>query len=82
MRRYEATARRFLAQRAGGVDLTDLTAAEVSRVPAGTGWHDTGVPPRRSTDRIRSLLDSCGPVDPGRDPELIAIMVDRLEPVI
>ena len=64
VRRYQATARRFLPQRAGGVDLNDLTAAEVSRVPAGTGWHDTGVPPRLSTDRIRSLLDSCDPVDP------------------
>ena len=55
VRRYQATARRFLPQRAGGVDLNDLTAAEVSRVPAGTGWHDTGVPPRLSTDRTRSL---------------------------
>ena len=70
------------SQRAGGVDLNDLTAAEVSRVPAGTGWHDIGVPPRLSTDRIRSLLDSCDPVDPGRDPELFAITADPLEPVI
>ena len=82
VRRYQATARRFLAQRAGGVDLNDLTAAEVSRVAAGVGWHDTDVPPRLSTDRIRSLLDSCDPVDPGRDPELFAITADRLEPVI
>jgi hypothetical protein len=52
------------------------------RVPAGTGWHDSGVPPRLSTDTIRSLLDSCDPVDPGRDPELLAIAADRLEPVI
>ena len=38
VRRYQATARRFLSQRAGGVDLNDLTAAEVSAfllAPAG-----------------------------------------------
>jgi hypothetical protein len=35
VRRYQATARRFLPQRAGGVDLNDLTAAEVSR----SCWH-------------------------------------------
>jgi hypothetical protein len=81
VRRYQATARRFLAQRAGGVDLNDLTAAEVSRVPAGTGWHDSGVPPRLSTDTIRSQLDSRDPVDP-ESGSGFAITADRLEPVI
>ena len=51
-------------------------------VPPVTGWHDTGAAPPLSPDTTRSLLDSCDPVDPGRDPELLAIADDRLEPVI
>ena len=79
VRRYQATARRFLAQRAGGVDLNDLTAAEVSRVPAGM------TPASRRGCRLTES-GLCWTVatrsTPGRDPELFAITADRLEPVI
>ena len=61
VRRYQATARRFLsARRWRRSERPDRGRGQ--RVPAGTGWHDSGVPPRLSTDRIRSLLDSCDPV--------------------
>lgn len=120
VRRYQATARRFLDQRAGGVDLNDLTAAEVTAfllaisahasvgaakghvaeirsllrylfvtgrtpvalaatVPPVAGWHDTGIPPRLSTDTIRALLGSCSRSTPvGARDLAIMLLLARL----
>ena len=63
VRRYQATARRFLAQRAGGVDLNDLTAARSAAfllAPAGM------TPASRRGCRLTEPGHSAGQLRPGR----------------
>ena len=120
VRRYLATARRFLGQRAASVDLDGLSGAEVNAflleasahgsvggakghvaeirsllrylfatgrtpvalaaaIPPVAGWHDTGIPPRLSSDTIRALLDGCSRSTPvGMRDLAIMLLLARL----
>src|SRR6478609_2210988 len=56
VRRYQATARRFLAQRAGGGDLNDLTSAEVNAFLLAATAHGSVGAAKGHVAEIRSLL--------------------------